>query len=71
MSIFVRGRDVTEDVLNAPDSTEIAILFEELSDEYPRANETTAVWQQRRDDLLSAMLAQHSNPDSEQSDLYY
>lgn len=71
MSIFIKGKDCTDTVVTAEDSIEIAVLFEQYKDDSPKSNESAAVWQQRNDNLLSAMLAHHSNPEGDNPDFYY
>lgn len=71
MSIFIKGKDCTDAVLDAVDSVEIAVLFEQYKDDTPKPNESASMLQQRNDSLLSAMLALHSNPKGGTQDFYY
>lgn len=71
MSIFIKGRDCTETIQGAADSADIAALYEFYKDDEPKSNESAAMWQQRNDNLLNAMLALHSNPDLADVDFYY
>ena len=71
MSIFIKGRDCTETIQNAEDSTDLAALYEFYKDDEPKTNESAAMWQQRNESLLNAMLALHNNQDGGDKDFYY
>lgn len=71
MSVFIKGKDCTEEITNASDSAELAALFDVYQDELPIGSESITDWQQRGNNLLSAMIAHNNNPQGDVKDFYY